>query len=97
MTNQSDAGANLKCALETREQNEAAVAEGMNKARAECSRTAPPVTGQALLDRIDQLAQQRSLDSQDAALLCDWPDAASIGQAWFDLKYPGMSASSPCW
>ena len=40
--------------------------------------------------RIDALAQQ-ALDSQDAALLCDWPDAASISQAWFDLKYPGRS------
>ena len=95
MTNQPDADTNLRRALETLEQNEAAVAEAMNEARAERSRTAPPLTGAALLARIDQLAQQRSLDSQDAALLCDWPDAASIGQAWFELKYPGKSAPSP--
>ncbi|WP_392347941.1 hypothetical protein [Parasynechococcus sp.] len=42
----------------------------------------PPLTaGPALLERIDQLASQRALDSQDAAILCHWPDAASIGQA----------------
>ena len=48
-----------------------------------------------MLERIDALAQQKTLDSQDAALLCDWPDAASISQAWFDLKYPGRSVPSP--
>lgn len=90
-----DADRNLKRALEQLEQNEAAVAEAMNEARAERSRHAPPITGQALLDRIDQLAEQRALDSQDAALLCDWPDAASIGQAWFELKHPGQSVPSP--
>ncbi len=71
MTNQPDAGANLKRALEAFEQNEAAVAEAMNEARAERSRTPAPVTGQALLNRIEKLAQQRSLDSQDAALRSD--------------------------
>jgi len=91
----SDADATLKRALEQLEQNEAAVAEALNEARAERSRTEPPLTGQALLERIDALAQQKTLDSQDAALLCDWPDAASISQAWFDLKYPGRSVPSP--
>jgi len=91
----SDADATLKRALEQLEQNEAAVAEALNEARAERSRTEPPLTGSALLERIDALAQQKTLDSQDAALLCDWPDAASISQAWFDLKYPGRSVPSP--
>ena len=27
--------------------------------------------------------------------LCHWPDAASIGQAWFKLKHPGKSVPSP--
>jgi len=91
----SDADATLKRALEQLEQNKAAVAEALNEARAERSRTEPPLTGSALLERIDALAQQKALDSQDAALLCDWPDAASISQAWFDLKYPGRSVPSP--
>ena len=95
MSKSSDADATLKRALEQLEQNEAAVAEALNEARAERSRTEPPLTGSALLERIDALAQQKSLDSQDAALLCDWPDAASISQAWFDLKYPGRSVPSP--
>ena len=95
MSKSSDADATLKRALEQLEQNEAAVAEALNEARAERSRTEPPLTGSALLDRIDALAQQKTLDSQDAALLCDWPDAASISQAWFDLKYPGRSVPSP--
>ena len=71
MNNQPDAGANLKRALETFEQNEDAVAEAMNEVRAERSRTPATVIGQALLNRIDKLAQQRSLDSQNAALRCD--------------------------
>ena len=95
VSTQPDADSNLKRALEQLEQNEAAVAEAINEARAERSRHAPPLSGQALLDRIDQLAEQRTLDSQDAALLCDWPDAASIGQAWFELKYPGQAVPSP--
>ena len=95
MSKSSDADATLKRALEQLEQNEAAVAEALNEARAERSRTEPPLTGSALLERIDALAQQKALDSQDAALLCDWPDAASISQAWFDLKYPGRSVPSP--
>ena len=95
MSKSSDADATLKRALEQLEQNEAAVAEALNEARAERSRTEPPLTGSALLERIDALAQQKTLDSQDAALLCDWPDAASISQAWFDLKYPGRSVPSP--
>lgn len=95
MSTQPDADSNLKRALEQLEHNEAAVAEAINEARAERSRSAPPITGPALLERIDQLADQRTLDSQDAALLCDWPDAASIGQAWFELKYPGQSVPSP--
>ena len=95
MTSQPDADANLRKALEQLNQNEAAVAEAINEARAERSRSEPPITGQALVERIDQLAQQRTLDSQDAAILCHWPDAASIGQAWFDLKHPGKSVPSP--
>lgn len=95
MSKSSDADATLKRALEQLEQNEAAVAEALNEARAERSRSEPPLTGSALLERIDALAQQKTLDSQDAALLCDWPDAASISQAWFDLKYPGRSVPSP--
>ena len=95
MSKSSDADATLKRALEQLEQNEAAVAEALNEARAERSRTEPPLTVSALLERIDALAQQKTLDSQDAALLCDWPDAASISQAWFDLKYPGRSVPSP--
>ena len=95
MSKSSDADATLKRALEQLEQNEAAVAEALNEARAERSRTEPPLTGSALLERIDALAQQKTLDSQDAALLCAWPDAASISQAWFDLKYPGRSVPSP--
>ena len=95
MSKSSDADATLKRALEQLEQNEAAVAEALNEARAERSRTEPPLTGSALLERIDALAQQKTLDSQDAALLCDWPDAASTSQAWFDLKYPGRSVPSP--
>ena len=71
------------------------MAEAINEARAEHSRTEPPVTGPELLERIDDLAAQRSLDSQDAAILCHWPDAASIGQAWFALKHPGQSVPSP--
>jgi hypothetical protein len=71
------------------------VAEAINEARAEHSRREPPITGPELLARIDELADQRSLDSQDAAILCHWPDAASIGQAWFALKHPGQSVPSP--
>ncbi|MCB4406518.1 hypothetical protein [Synechococcus sp. MU1642] len=89
------ADANLKRALEQLNENEAAVAEAINEARAEHARCEPPLTGPALLERIDQLASQRSLDSQDAAILCHWPDAASIGQAWFELKHPGKSVPSP--
>ena len=95
MTSPADADANLKRALQQLGQNEAAVAEAINEARAEHSRTEPPVTGPELLERIDELAAQRSLDSQDAAILCHWPDAASIGQAWFALKHPGQSVPSP--
>ena len=53
------------------------------------------MTGAELLARIDELTAQRSLDSQYAAILCHWPDAASIGQAWFALKHPGQSVPSP--
>jgi len=95
VTNAPDADANLKRALEQLNQNEAAVAEAINEARAERSRSEPPVTGSELLGRIDALAAQRTLDSQDAAILCHWPDAASIGQAWFELKHPGRSVPSP--
>ena len=71
------------------------MAEAINEARAEHARSEPPLTGSALLERIDNLASKRSLDSQDAAILCHWPDAASIGQAWFELKHPGKSVPSP--
>ena len=81
MASPADADANLKRALEQLNENEAAVAEAINEARAEHARIESPLTGAALLERIDQLASQRSLDSQDAAILCHWPDAASIGQA----------------
>ena len=81
MASPADADANLKRALEQLNENEAAVAEAINEARAEHARSEPPLTGPALLERIDELASQRSLDSQDAAILCNWPDAASIGQA----------------
>ena len=91
----ADPDVNLKRALEQLGQNEAAVAEAINEARAEQSRREPPVSGPELLARIDELADQRSLDSQDAALLCHWPDAASIGQAWFALKHPDQSVPSP--
>lgn len=92
---QPDADARLKQALEQLEQNKAAVAEAINESRAERSRDQPPIGGDALLERIDALATQTSLDSQDAAILCHWPDAASIGQAWFALKHPGLSVPSP--
>ena len=95
MASPADADANLKRALEQLNENEAAVAEAINEARAEHARSEPPLTGQDLLERIDQLASQRALDSQDAAILCNWPDAASIGQAWFELKHPGRSVPSP--
>ena len=95
MASPADPDANLKRALEQLGQNEAAVAEAINEARAEHSRREPSVTGPELLARIDDRADQRSLDSQDAALLCHWPDAASIGQAWFALKHPGQSVPSP--
>ena len=81
-------------ALEQFNENEAAVAEAINEARAEHARSEPPLLGPALLKRIDQLASQPSLDSRDAAILCNWPDAASIGQAWFELKHPGKSVPS---
>ena len=92
---QPDADAKLKQALEQLEQNKAAVAEAINESRAERIRDQPPIGGDALLKRIDELAAQTSLDSQDAAILCHWPDAASIGQAWFALKHPGRSVPSP--
>ena len=95
MTNTPDADARLKQALEQLGQNEAAVAEAINEARADRSRDQPPISGDELLARIDGLADQGSLDSQDAAILCHWPDAASIGQAWFALKHPGKSVPSP--
>ena len=95
MASPADADANLKRALEQLNENEAAVAEAINEARAEHARSDPPLTGQTLLERIDELAAQRSLDSQDAAILCHWPDAASIGQAWFALKHPSQSVPSP--
>ena len=95
MASPADADANLKRALEQLNENEAAVAEAINEARAEHARSEPPLTGSALLERIDHLASKRSLDSQDAAILCHWPDAASIGQAWFELKHPGKSVPSP--
>ena len=56
MTSPADADANLKRALQQLGQNEAAVAEAINEARAEHSRTEPPVTGPELLERIDVLA-----------------------------------------
>ena len=92
---QPDADAKLKQALEQLEQNKAAVAEAINESRAERSRDQPPIGGDSLLKRIYELAAQTSLDSQDAAILCHWPDAASIGQAWFALKHPGRSVPSP--
>ena len=95
LASSADSDANLKQALQQLGQNQAAVAEAINEARAEHSRSEPPITGAELLERIDALAEQRSLDSQDAALLCHWPDAASIGQAWFTLKHPGQSVPSP--
>ena len=95
MASPADADANLKRALEQLNENEAAVAEAINEARAHYARSEPPLTGPALLERIDQLASQRSHDSQDAAILCYWPDAASIGQAWFELKHPGKNVPSP--
>ena len=95
MASPADADANLKRALEQLNENEAAVAEAINEASAEHARSEPPLTGEALLERIDQLASQRSLDSQDSAILCNWPDAASIGQAWFELKHPGKNVPSP--
>ena len=70
------------------------MAEAINEARAEHSRSDTGL-GPELLARIDELADQHSLDSQDAAILCHWPDAASIGQAWFALKHPGQSVPSP--
>ena len=70
MASPADADANLKRALEQLNENEAAVAEAINEARAEHARSEPPLTGAALLERVDQLASQRSLDSQDAAILC---------------------------
>ena len=95
MSSPADADANLKRSLEQLNENEAAVAEAINEARAEHARSELPLLGSALLERIDQLASQRSLDSQDAAILCHWPDATSIGQAWFEFKHPGKSVSSP--
>ena len=95
MASPADADANLKRALEQLNENEAAVAEAINEVRAEHARSEPPLTGADLLERIDALAVQRSHDSQDAAILCHWPDAASIGQAWFALKHPGRSVPSP--
>ena len=95
MSSPADADANIKRALEQLNENEAAVAEAINEARAEHARSEPPLLGSALLKRIDQLAIQRSLDSQDVALLYHWSDAASIGQAWFELKHPGKSVPSP--
>ena len=76
MASPADADANLKRALEQLNENEAAVAEAINEARAEHARSEPPLTGQALQERIDQLASQRSLDSQDAACLLYTSDAA---------------------
>ena len=75
-------------------QNEAAAAKAINEARAEHACSEPPLIGRALMESIDQLASQSSLDSQDAAILCHWPDPASIGQAWFELKHPGKSVPS---
>ena len=45
----ADADANLKRALEQLNENEAAVAEAINEARAEHARSEPPLTGPALL------------------------------------------------
>ena len=70
MASPADADANLKRALEQLNENEAAVAEAINEARAEHARSKPPLAGAALQERIDQLVSQRSLDSQDAAILC---------------------------
>ena len=74
---QPDADARLRQALEQLEQNKAAVAEAINESRAERSRDQPPMSGDALLERIDELAARKSLDSQDAAILCHWPDAGA--------------------
>ena len=63
VTQKPDAEANLKRALEQLEQKEAAVAEALNEARAERSRTEPPLSGAALLAQIDQLADKKNLDS----------------------------------
>ena len=58
------------------------------------ARAEPPLTGHTLLGH--RCADPAEIFRQsDAALLCDWPDAASISQAWFDLKYPGRSVPSP--
>jgi len=51
----ADADANLKRALQQLNQNEAAVAEAINEARAEHARSEPPLLGAALLKRIGQL------------------------------------------
>ena len=85
MSSPANADANLKRALEQLSENKADVAEAINEAPGKHARSEPPLLGHFLLKRIDQLASQRSLDSQDAAILCHWPDAASIGQAWFEL------------
>mgnify|MGYP001261390224 CR=1 FL=1 len=53
MASPADADANLKRALEQLNENEAAVAEAINEARAEHARSEPPLTGQALQERID--------------------------------------------
>ena len=64
----ADADANLKRALEQLGQNEAAVAEAINEARAEHSRTEPPLTGAeqhpwlALLQRLVSDAPSSTAD-----------------------------------
>ena len=58
MASPADADANLKRALEQLNENEAAVAEAINEARAEHARSDPPLTGSALLERSsDQIAE----------------------------------------
>ena len=48
-----------KRALEQLNENEAAVAEAINEARAEHARSEPPLTGPALLERIEKLARAK--------------------------------------
>ena len=55
------------------------MAEAIDEARAEHLRKEPTLTCSSLVECIEQLATQCYLDNQDVAILCHWPDAASIG------------------